>query len=229
MDAETPKVGDRRPREGRCERCDRPLTDEVWTTWVSREQELRRIWFPASSDETHCVGGISCRESPIDWRARALAAEAALALPSDDYVRGYTNGHAAGRQAAYDGEEPKGYGQALRDMTARAKKAEDREALAVSLWHEAETAARAAAKGEPEPHGMTDVGLDLYWTVRHAIERAEASARQHGLLVGAWCVDALAACVCGDHWTARNRHAPDCAAWMVDEVAALATAAKETP
>lgn len=124
-----PKIGDRRPREGRCERCDRPLTDV---------QELRRIWFPASSDETHCVGGISCREPPIDWRARALAAEAALA-------------------------------------------------------------------------------------------EAEASGRQHGLLAGAMVVADLAECACGEHWTARNRHAPDCAAWMVDEVAALATAAKETP
>ena len=43
---------------------------------------------------------------------------------SDDYRHGYTNGHAAGRQAAYDGEEPKGYGQALRDMTTRALDAE---------------------------------------------------------------------------------------------------------
>ena len=138
MDAETPKVGDRRPREGRCERCDRPLTDEVWTTWVSREQELRRIWFPASSDETHCVGGISCRESPIDWRARALAAEAVLAA-------------------------------------------------------------------------------------------AEASGRQHGLLAGAMRLFDLAECSCSSAWTGRHMHSPDCAEWMIDELAALSTAAKETP
>jgi hypothetical protein len=34
----TPKVGDRRPRDGRCERCDRPLTDEAYvqTTLIGR-------------------------------------------------------------------------------------------------------------------------------------------------------------------------------------------------
>lgn len=125
-----PKVGDRRPREGRCARCDRPLTDEFrsppCTCGCGRASE----WLAADSTDSHCRGDWTCSGPFVDWRARALAAEAALA-------------------------------------------------------------------------------------------EAEASGRQHGLLAGAMVVADLAACACGDHWTARNRHAPDCAEWMVDEVSAL--------
>lgn len=77
-----PKVGDRRPREGRCERCDRPLTDVVWTTWtplLPSDAAPVTDWREDDSTDTHCVGDPLCNREEIDWRARALAAEAALA------------------------------------------------------------------------------------------------------------------------------------------------------
>lgn len=90
MDAETPKVGDRRPREGRCERCDRPLTDLVARPieWLSGTGV---VWIPDAESADRCAGsgGASwrdahvlpgeCTGAPVDWRARALAAEAEVA------------------------------------------------------------------------------------------------------------------------------------------------------
>lgn len=66
-----PRIGDRRPREGRCASCDRPLGDEEWI--ASPPQ-----WHPAFlPGEGRCRGDFFC-SAPIDWRARALAAEGAL-------------------------------------------------------------------------------------------------------------------------------------------------------
>lgn len=76
-----PKVGDRRPREGRCERCDRPLTDVAWTTWtplLPADAAPVTDWREDDSTDTHCVGDPLCNREEIDWRARALAAEASL-------------------------------------------------------------------------------------------------------------------------------------------------------
>lgn len=74
-------IGERRPREGRCERCDRPLTDEAFYGIASAFAV-----FDASGER--CRGDFYC-SAPIDWRARALAAEAALA---DAEARGRAHG-----------------------------------------------------------------------------------------------------------------------------------------
>lgn len=85
-----PQPGDRRPREGRCERCDRPLSDEVW---VVPEHRRDAGWRVAYDEDSKCParknGGYEnehgdhigphddeCTGESIDWRARALAAEA---------------------------------------------------------------------------------------------------------------------------------------------------------
>lgn len=75
-----PKVGDRRPREGRCDRCDRPLTDEVFIATCPCGCGAKRArWDDADADSASCAGGWRCDGPAVDWRARALAAEAALA------------------------------------------------------------------------------------------------------------------------------------------------------
>lgn len=69
----TPQPGDRRPREGRCVRCDRPLTDETWSSDEGQWQ-----WDPDYlPDDTRCAGWpVLCRGPSVDWRARCLQAEA---------------------------------------------------------------------------------------------------------------------------------------------------------
>lgn len=117
-----PRVGDRRPREGRCERCDRPLTDYEWNASPP-------IWIAAFDPGSgRCRGDFYC-SAPIDWRCRCLQAEAE-------------------RDAAF------------RD------------------------------------------------------------GARHGLLVGAWTVPE---CACHESWTSRGRHSSECAAWVRDEIAALAS------
>ena len=77
-----PEIETRRPREGRCERCDRPLTDEAWTTWtplLPADAAPVTDWREDDSTDTHCVGDPLCNREEIDWRARALAAEAEVA------------------------------------------------------------------------------------------------------------------------------------------------------
>ena len=77
-----PKVGDRRPREGRCERCDRPLTDVAWTTWtplLPADAAPVTDWREGDSTDTHCAGDPFCDAPEVDWKARALAAEAEVA------------------------------------------------------------------------------------------------------------------------------------------------------
>jgi hypothetical protein len=69
-------IGTRRPREGRCERCDRPLTDETWLL-TCRCGCGQAMWCADPHAPGLCCGPIGC-VSPIDWRARALAAEAAM-------------------------------------------------------------------------------------------------------------------------------------------------------
>lgn len=78
-----PEIETRRPRAGRCERCDRPLTDEVlvairpdWWEWRADDPDDRDDVCPGTRSghrQRICFG------TPVDWRARALAAEAALA------------------------------------------------------------------------------------------------------------------------------------------------------
>lgn len=95
MDADVTAIGTRRPREGRCDRCDRPLTDLVWTTWTPIA-----LWGPemppvtdwredASADDSRCMGEPFCDEDAIDWKQRARAAEADLA---DAEARGRKHG-----------------------------------------------------------------------------------------------------------------------------------------
>lgn len=76
-------IGTRRPREGRCERCEKPLTDLVWETWESIAPWGAPLppvtdWREQDGTDTHCAGDPFCDAPEIDWRARALAAEAAL-------------------------------------------------------------------------------------------------------------------------------------------------------
>lgn len=73
-----PEIETRRPREGRCERCDRPLTDEVlvairpdWWEWRADDPDDRDDVCPGTRSghrQRICFG------TPVDWRARALAA-----------------------------------------------------------------------------------------------------------------------------------------------------------
>ena len=151
--------GTRRPREGRCERCDRPLC--------------------AVTDETQCSGadvchggrwGCECDGTPIDWRARALAAEARLSVPatSADTTR-------------------------LHRIRTRLLELVPADGT-MSLWDDVQRLDRALAD-------------------------AEARGRAHGLLAAAW---ACPECDCSDSWTLRGRHSTECAAWVRDEIAALA-------
>jgi hypothetical protein len=51
----------------RCEICDRPVaSDEEWDT------------IPEGEGDHLCWGGMQCSMESVDWRARALKAEAAL-------------------------------------------------------------------------------------------------------------------------------------------------------
>ncbi len=57
----------------RCEVCDRvPASDEEWDT------------IPEEKGDQLCWGGYQCYTRPVDWRARALAAEALLAKENID-------------------------------------------------------------------------------------------------------------------------------------------------
>lgn len=117
---------------------------------------------------------------------------------SDDYRHGYTNGHAVGRQAAYDGEEPRGYGQALRDMTARALAAEaalaDAEARGraegrlsglFAAWCAADqsrTIASAVRESETTTHGRTHAtgvidGADMHMESIAALAKEATDGR----------------------------------------------------
>jgi hypothetical protein len=70
-------IGTRRPREGRCERCDRPLTDLVWGVDFGNHHD----WYEDEPTATTCIGeDVLCRGPSVDWRARALAAEARLSV-----------------------------------------------------------------------------------------------------------------------------------------------------
>lgn len=62
-----PRPGDRRQREGRCERCGRPLSDLEWNASPP-------MWVVAQGGGTQCMGG-ACDAVAI-WRARAKQAEA---------------------------------------------------------------------------------------------------------------------------------------------------------
>lgn len=73
-------IGTRRPREGRCERCGKPLTDEEW---------CGSDWDWADPRPGECFGSYGCSGPSVDWRARALAAEADLA---DAESRGRAHG-----------------------------------------------------------------------------------------------------------------------------------------
>lgn len=57
----------------RCEHCDRPMADEVDDEMMAE--------LPGGERPDLCWADVSCGEcdSPIDWRARALKAEAELA------------------------------------------------------------------------------------------------------------------------------------------------------
>lgn len=54
---------------GPCPRCDRPLVDVEWD----------RGWQPRWRRDDECEGGDLCAGPSVDWRARALAAEAETA------------------------------------------------------------------------------------------------------------------------------------------------------
>jgi len=232
-------AGTRRPREGRCERCDRPLTDLVWTTWTPITlcgPELPPItdWREETpTDDTRCLGEPLCSGVEVDWQARALAAEESVTVCKamisqlvgdldgmrDQYRRGYTNGHAAGRQAAYDGEEPKGYGQALRDMTARALAAEARLSVPATSADTTRLHRIRTRLLELVPADGTMSLWDDVQRLDRALADAESRGRAHGLLAAAWvCPE----CDCSDSWTLRGRHSTECAAWVRDEIAALA-------
>lgn len=93
-----PNPGDRRPREGRCERCDRPLSDIVID-----DPEMGTEW-PALDQPEHCPGGILCGGPSVDWRARALDAERDRDLMQSFWRAALAHGHAAA-----DGKpEPRG-------------------------------------------------------------------------------------------------------------------------
>lgn len=84
-EAVTPTIGDRRPREGRCEKCDLPL---------------------CAATDGNCPPGVchseyygNCAGEPIDWRTRALDAEAQLA---DAEARGRLHGLFAAAWALSD-------------------------------------------------------------------------------------------------------------------------------
>lgn len=80
-------IGTRRPREGRCERCDRPLTGEVYDYFEAYGADGREVratdpeWLALTpTRDGECEGDKHvCRGPSVDWRTRALAAEAALA------------------------------------------------------------------------------------------------------------------------------------------------------
>jgi hypothetical protein len=180
-----PQPGDRRPREGRCPDCDRPLSDEVYETrerggYMGLPKNPVSDWWWVDHQEGHCAGEPLCDGERVDWQQRARDAEAralaADARSADEYARGYTAGHAAGRQAAYDGEEPQGYGQALRDA--------ERD--------------RDAAFRDGVRHGMLaaawiapDCRCDVSWTSRG----------RHSTECAAWVRDEIAA------WAAEVRDA----------------------
>lgn len=87
-------IGTRRPREGRCDRCEKPLTDLVWETWESIAPWGAPLppvtdWREQDGTDTHCAGDPFCDAPEIDWCARALAAEADLA---DAEARGRQHG-----------------------------------------------------------------------------------------------------------------------------------------
>lgn len=107
---------------------------------------------------------------------------------SDDYRRGYTNGHAAGRQAAYDGEEPKGYGQALRDMTARALAAESRLSVPATSADTTRLHRIRARLLELVPADGTMSLWDDVQRLGRALADAESRGRAHGLLAAAMWV-----------------------------------------
>lgn len=83
------RPGDRKPRQGECARCGRPLSDLEWNNspgcWI--------LPVTLTNDGPTCdainASGQACRGTPIDWRSRALAAEAALA---DAEARGRAHG-----------------------------------------------------------------------------------------------------------------------------------------
>lgn len=79
----TPQPGDRRPREGRCERCDRPLTDEVWETWEPISWTGQKFapvtdWNLASDQPDRCHGTHECSGERVDWKARCVELQVAL-------------------------------------------------------------------------------------------------------------------------------------------------------
>lgn len=90
-------IGTRRPREGRCERCDRPLTGEVYEHFEAYGADGREVratdpeWLAlVPTGDGECEGDKHvCRGPSVDWRARALAAEAAL---QDAEARGRQHG-----------------------------------------------------------------------------------------------------------------------------------------
>lgn len=98
-------IGTRRPREGRCERCDRPLTGEVYEHFEAYGADGREVratdpeWLAlVPTGDGECEGDKHvCRGPSVDWRARALAAEAAL---QDAEARGRQHGLLAAAWAA---------------------------------------------------------------------------------------------------------------------------------
>lgn len=188
----TPAIGTRRPREGRCAHCDKPLSDEVYEsfqpimftgplTWRSGPTEME--WCPAEDQPDRCAGEEHlCAGPSVDWRARALAAEAALK-------------DAEGREAL---------AVSMWNETELAARA----------------ATRGDAS-EPRDVS-TDFGIDLFLVVQKTIADAEARGRTHGLLAAAIRLDDLVWCRCDRSWTDRKRHSPDCMDWLVDEIIELA-------
>jgi hypothetical protein len=86
-----PQPGDRRPREGRCPDCDRPLTDEVYETrvlggFLGIPEHPVTDWWQVDHHEGHCAGEPLCDGERVDWEQRARDAEA-RALAAEGRVK----------------------------------------------------------------------------------------------------------------------------------------------
>ena len=87
-----PKIGDRRPREGRCPTCDRPLCDQVYThhepiLLFGPRPPPYDDWTEVDDQPDRCAGEPFCSGERVDWQARALAAETRCAADAATIAR----------------------------------------------------------------------------------------------------------------------------------------------